>query len=118
MKKFTTDEAARILQSWLDSCVTGGPNNSQLKLAVFDNKEVFFRLDEVVKVRVKITGIRESDRDEHPNLAPKRLWLITGIAKPYSSKDYLYSFEMYYDSFIRQGCLELGKGFTKLEILK
>ena len=118
MKKFTADEAVRILQTWLDSAITGGPNNFQLKLAVFDNKEVFFWLDEVVKARVKITGIRESDRDEQPNVAPKRMWLITGIAKPYSSKDYLYSFEMYYDSFVRQGCLESGRGFTKLEILK
>ena len=118
MKKFSPDEIIRVLQVWLLSAITGGPNNSQLKLAVFDNKEVFFWLDDTVKARVKITGIRESDRDEQPNLAPKKLWLITGIAKPYSSKEYLYSFEMYYDSFIRQGCLELGKGFTKLELLK
>ncbi len=118
MKKFTADEIARILQSWLISSVTGGPNNYQLKLALFDNKEVFFWLDDVVKVRVKIKGIRESDKDEQPNLASKRIWFISGIAKPYSSKEYLFSFEMYYDSFERKGCVEMGVGFTKLEILQ
>lgn len=117
MKKFSADQAIRILQTWQESSITGGPNNTQLKLALFDNREVFFWLDDSVRARVKITGVRESDQDEQPNLSPKRIWFLTGIAKPDSSEDYLYSFEMYYDSYLRLGCLELGKAFTKLRLL-
>ncbi|HWC57406.1 MAG TPA: hypothetical protein VG621_00425 [Candidatus Paceibacterota bacterium] len=113
-KQFSLDEIGRIRKIWLDLCaITGGPNNEQLKKALFEGEEIYFWLDDTVKAIAEIDAVKYI-----PNGAGlKIVWEISGRIKPQASEIYLYSFDMQYNSYLRQGNLENGTGFTKLEFL-
>lgn len=113
-KSFSASEIASIRQTWLGSAITGGPNNFQLMMSFFDGKQIAFWLDDTVKETAIITGMDVAPDDN----GSKTELIIRGKIKPSYFHKYLFSFEMHYNSHMRQGRLENAKGFIQLKELK